>query len=103
VDGEESLRRLYFKGFLLHVTNPKAIFVWISMVSLALPAGAPSSVMAIFIAGCLTIGLLSLNVMALMFSAAPVVKAYRKARRWIEGGMAAFFAFVGVKLLLARV
>jgi threonine/homoserine/homoserine lactone efflux protein len=99
----ESLVRLYFKGFLLHVTNPKAIFVWISMVSLALPVGAPTSVMVIFIFGCQMIGLITLNLMALMFSASAVVRGYGKARRYIEGAMGTFFAFAGLKLLLLRV
>ena len=99
----ETLGRLYLNGFLLHVTNPKAIFVWISMVSLALPAGAPATIMGVFIGGCLIIGLASLNVMALMFSASPVVIAYRRARRWIEGAMAVFFAFAGFKLLTTRI
>jgi threonine/homoserine/homoserine lactone efflux protein len=37
----ESLRRIYLKGLALHLTNPKAVFIWISLVSLGLPAGAP--------------------------------------------------------------
>jgi len=99
----ESLRRLYLKGLALHLTNPKAVFIWISLVSLGLPAGAPSSIMAVYVAGCLTIGLLSLNAMAVMFSASPVVRGYRKARRYIEACMGAFFAFAGVKMLTAGV
>lgn len=99
----ESLRRLYLKGLALHLTNPKAVFIWISLVSLGLPAGAPSSIMAVYVAGCLTIGLVSLNAMALMFSASPVVRGYRKARRYIEACMGAFFAFAGVKMLTAGV
>lgn len=99
----ESLRRLYLTGLALHLTNPKAVFIWISLVSLGLPAGAPSSIMAVYVVGCLTIGLLSLNAMALMFSAAPVVKGYRKARRYIEACMGAFFAFAGFKMLTAGV
>lgn len=98
----ETLARLYLKGLALHLTNPKAIFIWISLVSLGLPTGAPASVMAVYIAGCLGIGLMSLNAMALMFSAAPVVRGYRRARRLIEVSMGAFFAFAGVKLLTAQ-
>lgn len=101
--GSKSLKRLYLKGLALHLTNPKAIFIWISLVSLGLPAGAPASIMAIYIVGCLAIGLLSLNTMALLFSAAPVVRAYRRARRTIEALMGAFFAFAGIKMLTAGV
>jgi threonine/homoserine/homoserine lactone efflux protein len=100
--GRETLRRLYLKGLALHLTNPKAVLIWISLVSLGLPAGAPTSVMVLYIIGCLAIGLLSLNAMALMFSVSPVVKFYRKARRYIEASMGAFFAFAGVRMLTAR-
>jgi threonine/homoserine/homoserine lactone efflux protein len=102
-DGGETLGRLYLKGFLLHLTNPKAIFIWISLVSLGLPTGAPASIMLVYIIGCLSIGLLSLNAMALMFSTSPVVAGYRKARRYIEATMGAFFALAGVKMLTTQV
>jgi threonine/homoserine/homoserine lactone efflux protein len=99
----ETLGRLYLKGFLLHLTNPKAIFIWISLVSLGLPSGAPALIMVVYIIGCLTIGLLSLNAMALMFSTSPVVAGYRKARRYVEATMGAFFAFAGFKMLTVRI
>jgi threonine/homoserine/homoserine lactone efflux protein len=99
----ESSPRLYGKGLALHLTNPKAVLVWISLVSLGLPAGAPASLIALYVAGCFAIGMLSLNAFALMFSAPPIVAGYRKARRYIEAAMGAFFAFAGVKMLLMRV
>lgn len=101
--GEESLRRLYFKGLALHLTNPKAALVWISLMSLGLPVGAPATLIALYVAGCFLIGMLSLNTFALMFSAPPVVAVYRRARRGIEASMGAFFAFAGVKMLMTRV
>jgi threonine/homoserine/homoserine lactone efflux protein len=38
-----------------------------------------------------------------MFSTSPVVAGYRKARRYIEATMGAFFAFAGVKMLTTQV
>jgi threonine/homoserine/homoserine lactone efflux protein len=98
----ETMRRLYLKGLALHLTNPKAALVWISLLSLGLPVGAPAMTIVVYITGCLTIGLVSLNAFALMFSAPPVVAAYRKARRYIEATMGAVFAFAGVRMLMAR-
>ncbi|MDH6267728.1 threonine/homoserine/homoserine lactone efflux protein [Rhizobium sp. SG_E_25_P2] len=100
--GKESLRRLYLKGLGLHLTNPKAVLAWISLISLGLPMGAPASMIAFYIAGCFLIGLVSLNGMAVLFSLPPVVALYRRGRRGIDGVMGAFFAFAGVKLLTAR-
>ncbi|WP_137157227.1 LysE family translocator [Rhizobium sp. FKL33] len=100
--GKDSLRRLYLKGLGLHLTNPKAVLAWISLISLGLPMGAPASMIALYIAGCFLIGLVSLNGMAALFSLRPVVALYRRGRRGIDGVMGAFFAFAGVKLLTAR-
>lgn len=101
--GNKTMRRIYLNGLALHLTNPKAVLVWISLVSLGLPAGASATLIAIYVAGCFAIGMLSLNGFALMFSAPPVVAVYRKARRYIEAAMGAFFAFAGIKMLTAQV
>lgn len=95
-------RQLYIKGLLLHLTNPKAIFAWLSMISLGIPTGAPASVMAIFIGGCLLIGFTSFVGLAILFSTGPVRRGYTRARRTIDGFVAVFFAAAGLKLLTAR-
>lgn len=98
-----SLRKQYLKGLGIHLTNPKAIFSWIMLTSLGMPAGAPSWTMAVFIGGCMMIGFVTFFGFALVFSLAPVHRAYLRSRRLIEGAMAAFFAFAGFKLLTARI
>lgn len=92
-----SLKKLY-----LHLTNPKAIFAWMMLVSLGMPEGAPVGVTAAFIVGCMLIGLVTFCGFAIVFSLAPVHRAYLKSRRIIESLMAGFFAFAGFKLLTAR-
>lgn len=99
---QPSLKRLYLKGLGIHLTNPKAIFGWIMLVSLGMPKDAPVSVMAVLIGGCMALGVVVFPGFALVFSMAPVNRAYRKARRWIEGAMAGFFAFAGLRLLTAK-
>ena len=36
----QSLRKLYMRGLSLHLTNPKAILTWLSIVSIGLPRAA---------------------------------------------------------------
>lgn len=38
-----------------------------------------------------------------VLSTAPMIRLYRRARRWIEGTLAVFFGFAGPKLLLIRI
>lgn len=96
-----SLRRLYLKGLGIHLTNPKAIFSWLTLVSLGTPQDAPH-VMGVLIGGCMVLGVVIFMGFALLFSIEPVHRGYRKARRGIEAAMAGFFAFAGFKLLTAR-
>jgi threonine/homoserine/homoserine lactone efflux protein len=98
-----SARRQYLKGLGIHLTNPKAIFSWIMLTSLGMPPGAPIGVMVAFIAGCMAIGLAVFLGFALVFSLGPVHRAYLKSRRAIDGVMAAFFAFAGIRLLTAKI
>ena len=100
---ELNRRQLYFKGLALHLTNPKAIFAWLSMISLGIPPGAPTSIMAVFIGGCLLIGCTSFVGLAILFSTGPVRRGYTRARRYIDGFVAVFFAAAGLKLLTARI
>jgi threonine/homoserine/homoserine lactone efflux protein len=39
---------------------------------------------------------------ALVFSTEPMIRLYRRARRGIEGVLAAFFGFAGLRLLMSR-
>ncbi len=97
-----SLRRLYLKGLGIHLTNPKAIFSWLTLVSLGTPQDAPH-VMSILIGGCMLLGIIIFLGFALLFSIAPIHRGYKRARRGIEAAMAGFFAFAGFKLLTARI
>ncbi|WP_046120575.1 LysE family translocator [Ensifer aridi] len=96
------LKKLYLKGLGIHLTNPKAIFAWIMLVSLGMPDGAPVAVTAAFIGGCMLIGLVIFCGFAIVFSLSPVHRAYLRSRRVIESLMAGFFAFAGLKLLTTR-
>lgn len=96
-----SLHRLYLKGLGIHLTNPKAIFSWLTLVSLGTPQDAPQ-VMPILIGGCMLLGVIIFMGFALLFSIEPVHRGYKKSRRWIEGAMAGFFAFAGLKLLTVK-
>jgi threonine/homoserine/homoserine lactone efflux protein len=96
-----SLRRLYFKGLGIHLTNPKAIFSWLTLVSIGTPQDAPH-VMPVLVGGCMVLGVVIFMGFALLFSIEPVHRGYKKARRSIEAAMAGFFAFAGLRLLTAK-
>nr|WP_272213440.1 LysE family translocator [Marinicella sp. W31]MDC2879396.1 LysE family translocator [Marinicella sp. W31] len=102
MDGHPGLAIFYRRGLYIHLTNPKAIFAWVSLVSIGLPKDAGNATIVLFIAGAVVIGFMTFNTLALMFSSGVVVRAYQKGRRAIEGTMAVFFTLAGCKLLTTR-
>ncbi len=97
-----SLLRHYRRGLLMHLTNPKAVLGWIAIMSLGLRPDAPAYTLPAILAGCLLLGVLIFVGYALVFSTRPMVRAYQKARRWIEGALAMVFGYAGLRLLLSR-
>ena len=89
------------RGLALHLTNPKAIFVWLSFVSLAVPPGAGQRDALAVVGRC---GLISTSVFvayALLFSTGAARRGYQAAERPINALLAGLFGLAGLKMLLA--
>jgi threonine efflux protein len=93
---------LFLRGAAMHLTNPKAIFVWLTLVALALPSGAQRRDAILVVAGCVPIGLTVFCGYALLFSTGTARSAYLRLRRWIDGTLATLFGYTGMRMLLAR-
>ena len=97
-----SVERLFVKGFLIHITNPKAILAWGAIYAIDLPAGAGAAqVWQLF-------GLLIVTSMfvffgyGILFSNPAIVRGYTAAKRWFDGIFAALFGAASLKILTAR-
>lgn len=100
--GSSSAIALYRQGLLIHLANPKSVLGWIALVTLGLgPNASPATVFTILL-GCAVLSVAIFGGYAVVFSTSPMVRAYRRAHRWIEGFLAAFFALAGFRLLLSR-
>ncbi|WP_118180113.1 LysE family translocator [Paraburkholderia phosphatilytica] len=93
----ETLKRLYARGALLHLTNPKAILVWVSIV--ALSSNGSGSNHAAVIPGCALIGCMVFSGYALLFSMGSARRLYARTRRTLEGCLAVVFGVAGIRLL----
>jgi threonine efflux protein len=99
----EPFKRLYMRGLLLHLTNPKAILVWLSIVSLAMPAaGGTTTHTLTVVLGCMGIGVFVFSSYAVLFSTATARRVYGSIRRWLDGSLAVVFSVAGLKLLSSR-
>ncbi|MGF6758225.1 LysE family translocator [Paraburkholderia sp. GAS42] len=93
----EKLTSLYARGALLHLTNPKAILVWVSIV--ALSSNNSGSAYGAVIPGCAVIGCLVFSGYAVLFSMESVRRLYIRTRRALEGCLAVVFGVAGIRLL----
>ncbi|WP_321924343.1 LysE family translocator [Paraburkholderia guartelaensis] len=101
VERTPTLRSIYLRGATLHLTNPKAILVWVSIV--ALSSNSAGSAHGALIAGCAAIGCLVFGGYAVLFSTDSARKLYVRTRRALEGCLAVVFGVAGIKLLAARI
>lgn len=91
------------RGLAVQMTNPKAVFAWIAIMSLGLKAHAPWYVGAVVLCGAVTMSFTFHQLFAIAFSTAPAIQFYARARRFIEAGLGTFFCFAGYKLMTARI
>lgn len=97
-----STRAMYLRGVAMHLTNPKAVFVWLSMVALAQPAGAQASGALSVVVGCAFIGSVVFGGYALVFSTSSARRIYARARTWFDGALALLFGYAGLRMLTSR-
>jgi threonine/homoserine/homoserine lactone efflux protein len=100
---KRGLRRIFLLGYAIHLTNPKAIFAWVAIISLGLPANASAQAVAFIVGGCLLTGMTVFTGYAILFSTARAFRVYRAARRGIDATLGVLFAAAGIKLLTSRI
>ena len=99
---EQRPSRLFIAGFLLQVTNPKAIVFWLAIAAIGATSGGGAGIVALFVLGAFLISFGCHGAWAVFLSASPMRRAYARARRWIEAGLGCFFAFAAFKLATSR-
>ena len=93
----------YFsRGYVIQMTNPKAAFAWIAIISLGLKDGAPLWVSAAIVLGTFLLSISIHSLYAVAFSTPVMVHLYGRARRTIQAMLGMFFAFAGLRLLMHR-
>jgi threonine/homoserine/homoserine lactone efflux protein len=94
--------RLFLRGMLIHLTNPKAVLAWGALFALALPAGAGAAqVWQLFALFFGTSAVIFLGY-ALVFSVGPVARGYARLSRAFDAAFGVLFGAASLKLLTAR-
>ena len=92
----------FLLGLGIHLTNPKSIFAWLSIIAVGVSPEAPASISFVIVAGCWLMGICVFGGYALAFLTKKMIKVYGSFRRWIEGTASLIFGLAGLKLLTTR-
>ncbi len=92
-------RGLFLRGLAMHLTNPKAVLSWLATVTVGTPAGASPHLAWVVVGGCMVMGVAIFGGYALAFSTPAARRVYARARRGLEGLLAAVFGMAGLQLL----
>jgi len=102
---------LYVRGLLMHLTNPKAVLIWTSIVAMGADAGMADGMGATGMSpvgvaspwrvtiGCMLIGTTVFASYALLFSTARARRVYAACQLWLDAGLAVMFVLAGISLL----
>ncbi len=91
-------RALLF-GFLVTLTNPKAIVLFASVFATAVTAATPAWLLALMIALVAASAFLWYAMVSLFMSSAPVVRRFEGAKHWIERTAGGCFVAIGGKVM----
>lgn len=97
-----SVERLFVKGFLIHITNPKAILAWGAIYAIALPAGAGAAQVWQLFGFLIVTSMFVFFGYGILFSNPAIVRGYTAAKRCFDGIFAALFGAASLKILTAR-
>lgn len=97
-----SLALAWAKGALIHLTNPKAVVFWGSILAVGVRPGAGAGAVIVILAVCLAINVTLTTTYALLFSSPAVTRAYLRLRRPLEAAFAIVFGGAAAHLVAAR-
>ena len=86
-------------GFLVTLTNPKAIVLFASVFATAVTASTPGWLMVLMIALVMASSLIWYTIVSLFMSSAPVMRRFTRARHWIERAAGISFVLIGGRIL----
>lgn len=86
-------------GFLVTLTNPKAIVLFASVFATAVTSNTPSWLMALMIGLVVLSALIWYSVVTLFMSSPPVMRRFQHARHWIERVAGVCFVAIGLRIL----
>lgn len=94
-----SLPRHFLTGYLLQVTNPKAVSFWLAISAVNAVNGAAAWLIALFVLGGFIVSFTCHGAWAVAMSSNLARDGYARVRHWVEAALGGLFAFFAYRLL----
>ena len=88
-----------WRGILLNLSNPKAVFAWLAALSLGVGQGDGIATVVLATLICGMVGFIVYLPWIFGFSHPRVMQEYQRSRRWVDGAVATLFAAAGLGLI----
>lgn len=99
----ESTVKLFCRGVAMHITNPKAISVWLSVITLAFSRNRAKADALPIVVSCTIIGAIIFYGYAVLFSTTSAQQFFSVSRRWFDGILTVVFGAAGIRLLFSEI
>jgi threonine/homoserine/homoserine lactone efflux protein len=86
-------------GFVVTLTNPKAIVLFASVFATSVTASTPYWLMALMVGLVMLSALTWYSIVSLFMSSPPVMRRFQHARHWIERIAGASFVLIGGRII----
>jgi len=100
---DEGIFKSMSMGFVMQVSNPKAIFFWLAIASLGATSGGPGWVAPVFVIVAVGLSLVIHAGWAFIFSTKAALTIYGRLRRSIDGVLGIMFTAAAVRLATSDV
>lgn len=97
-----SVKAAFLKGLMIHLTNPKVIFLFGSLYAVGVSPEASFIELTMLVVSLAILAAVVFFGYALLFSSSPVARLYVRFRRSIQGVFALIFGSAAIKLAMSR-
>ena len=101
--GPQGSGTLFLKGYLIHLTNPKAILSWGAIYAIAIPQGSDTVAVWSLFAALIATSACVFWGYALLFSTPRIARAYAKAARIFDAAFAVLFGVASLRILTSKI
>lgn len=88
--------KVFLQGYAVHITNPKALIVWTTIISVGVPPNSSPIVPYLIVLGCSILGIIVFSGYALLFSTNKMTTAFKKLRIPINWLVAIIFFLIAI-------